>query len=84
MNGWCRIKSNMRAQQACCKMECMQFVSDRVETIILTCSCGATFSRGCNSYVGNMPNPNGRKFEAEIAADEWLDMHADCKHRSKP
>ncbi len=29
MNGWCRIKSNMRAQQTCCKMECMQFVSDR-------------------------------------------------------
>lgn len=51
-----------------------------IETIKLTCPCGATFERNCSTYInkGGIPNAAKMVFIAELRAAEWLELHKVC------
>lgn len=50
------------------------------ELIKMTCRCGAMFETTCNAYIlpGGGIDAEGRKYLAEIRAQNWLDAHAAC------
>lgn len=45
------------------------------------CSCGASFEISSATYLlpGGARDDKGRVYLAELRAQEWLDMHKDCK-----
>lgn len=54
-----------------------------MKQIDLKCNCGASISLtdAAESYVNpdtGKPDKQGRRYQIELRADQWLDRHADC------
>ena len=54
-----------------------------MKQIDLRCSCGASLSLSdaAESYIdpkNGSPDKQGRRYQIELRADDWLNRHSDC------